>query len=195
MARRKRQFLEDDFSDSSGSGDPDLEDPNEDADAREERALFENPYKRKKRRKNGKEDAIYGVFASSDEDEEKSGEGRKKRDWTKAPAFVSRQTVDLTEKMEVDDKGDEESGSEPEEDNNASENQDVSDEESPPKSPSPRIVEEEEEKRPRFGGIGSRKSTTSNPSSFSGFSRGGIGSFKPSSAKDAPPTPALARPP
>ena len=77
MPRRKRDVLEDDDSDSSVSNGGDLDDidfTNEDPDAREERALFEDPYKRKRRRKGGKDDAIYGVFASSDEDESEEGE-------------------------------------------------------------------------------------------------------------------------
>ena len=71
MARRKRQFLEDDDSDSSPASEadePNFDDHN-DPDARAERRLFEDPYHHKRTRKNAKEDAIYGVFGS-DEDEE-----------------------------------------------------------------------------------------------------------------------------
>jgi len=57
MARRKRQLLDD--SDSSPVSDADdYNDPNfdeNDPDAREERVLFENPYKHKRRRKAEKE--------------------------------------------------------------------------------------------------------------------------------------------
>ena len=72
MARRKRQLLEDDSDSSDGSEGDDINDygPGQnDPDAREERALFQDPYKRKRRRKNGKDDAIYGVFGSENEDE------------------------------------------------------------------------------------------------------------------------------
>ena len=52
-------------------------------DARAGRELFENLYDHKCRRKNGKENAIYGVFADSDEDEgfskTKNGRAAKRR--------------------------------------------------------------------------------------------------------------------
>ena len=73
MARRKRQFLDDEDSDSSSASDvdePHFDD--NDPDARAERELCENPYQRKRRRKNGKEDAIYGVFGSDDDEEDPS---------------------------------------------------------------------------------------------------------------------------
>lgn len=204
MGRRKRQLLEDDFSDSSGSDDHSFDDPNEDADAKEERALFENPYKRKKRRKDGKEDSIYGVFASSDEDEGFSGkakEARQRRDWTKAPAFVSKQTLDLTKEMDVDEQGTggiSSEGSEPDDEAVVSDLQEQSGSEKVSKSSSPRVREEQEEQeegRPRFGGIGSKKPTALTSSTFSGFSRGGIGSFKPSTLTDASIVPAPSPPP
>lgn len=183
-------MLEDSDSDSSVSdaaGHDDYNDLN-DPDAREERELFENPYQRKRRRKNGKDDAIYGVFASSDEDEGFSGrpKGKQKRsDWAKAPAFVSGdKPVDLDKEMVIDE---ESHGSEGDE----SDSNQVNEESKPP---SPRIreeEEEEEEERPRFGGLGLGKPKSSTSSAFSGFSRGGIGSFKLSSTietpKDSPP--------
>ena len=74
MARRKRQFLDDgDESDSSKGSEDDLNDygvEDNDPDVRAERALFEDPYGRKKRRRtNGKDDATYGIFAEDSEDE------------------------------------------------------------------------------------------------------------------------------
>jgi hypothetical protein len=87
MARRKRQILEDGDSDSSPDskeGDDDIgtNDPDEQA----ERALFEDPYRRK-RRKRDEEDSEDGEF---------EGERRRgaKSDWTKAPGFVSGQRED-----------------------------------------------------------------------------------------------------
>ena len=75
MGRRKRVLDDGDDSDSSNnSGGPDFGDfDDNDPDAREERALFEDPYKRKRRRKNGKEDALYGVFG---EDSEQMSQGK-----------------------------------------------------------------------------------------------------------------------
>lgn len=91
MARRKRQLLDDgDDSDSSGGSDDEgLPDYglNDDPDVRAERELFENPYGRKRRRKvNGKEDALYGVFGEDSEDEGLGGRPKrpeKRSDWTK----------------------------------------------------------------------------------------------------------------
>ncbi|KAG6858295.1 hypothetical protein C0995_001111, partial [Termitomyces sp. Mi166 len=102
MPRRKR-FLDD--GDDSDSNDSEVDfDAETDPIAREERELFENPYQHKRRRKNGKEDALYGIFGEDSEDEDlnlrKSG---KKSDWTKAPAFISGDTkVDLDREMDLD---------------------------------------------------------------------------------------------
>src|ERR1700721_3986625 len=86
MPRRKREFLED--SDDSSSQPDSVGDLNQ--DEREERALFEDPYKHKKRKGNGKEDAVYGVFGSEDEGTTGArSKPQKKNDWAKAPAFVS----------------------------------------------------------------------------------------------------------
>src|SRR5882757_7616841 len=98
MGRRKRQFLDDGDSDSSPSSDDEAIDE-QNADLREERALWEDPYKRKKRRKNdGKDDAVYGVFGGDSDQEVKV---HKRNDWTKAPAFVSQQKVE-PDTMDVD---------------------------------------------------------------------------------------------
>ncbi|CAL1714173.1 unnamed protein product [Somion occarium] len=158
MARRKRQLLEDDDSDSSLSdeGHDDYDDTN-DPDARAERELFQNPYQRKRRRKDSREDAIYGVFASSDEDEGFGGRKKappKRSDWAKAPAFVSGNKVDLDKDMNVDE------GLPSDSDNdkiveNGNEYDDEEEELSKP--PSSQVLEEpeqEQEERPRFGGIG-----------------------------------------
>ena len=86
MARRKRQFLDDDDSDSSNGSDDFDEDPSTErnSDLRDEAELFKNPYKRQ--RANGKDSALYGVFA--DDSEEEGFGGRKKQapkrsDWAK----------------------------------------------------------------------------------------------------------------
>ncbi|KLO11033.1 hypothetical protein SCHPADRAFT_489417 [Schizopora paradoxa] len=90
MARRKRQFMDDEDDSDSYDGSEDGGDDfgmNNDPDAREERELFENPYKRSKRRKaGGKDDATYGVFADDSEDEGFGGRSKKpekRTDWTK----------------------------------------------------------------------------------------------------------------
>ena len=108
MARRKRVLDDGDDSDSPGSEnglDIDLEN---DPDAREERALFENPYQNKRRKTNGKEDALYGIFAESSDEEgnnRQASKARSKRsDWAKAPTFTaSDKPVKLDEPMTVDD--------------------------------------------------------------------------------------------
>jgi tuftelin-interacting protein 11 len=107
MARRKRVLDDGDDSDSPGSVDG-LESDLENPDAREERALFENPYQNKRRKTNGKEDALYGIFAESSEDEGANGRnsrvGSKTSDWTKAPAFTTGdKPVSLDDPMPVDD--------------------------------------------------------------------------------------------
>ncbi|KAH7914611.1 TFP11-domain-containing protein [Hygrophoropsis aurantiaca] len=179
MARRKRQFLDDDSdSDSSQNSDDDVPpNPDEDPDVREERSLFENPYQRKRRRKNGKEDAIYGVFGDDSEDERDfRAQDRKKTDWTKAPAFVAGDKVNLDKDTGVDsdamnsDPGDD--SSDQGEDEKSPEQQPDSDHSRPP-SPSVREDKEEPLDRPRMGGIGSMKRSTDGPAAFA---KGGIGS-------------------
>ncbi|KAH9944970.1 TFP11-domain-containing protein [Epithele typhae] len=182
MARRKREFLDDDESDSSPSSDNDeLEYNDNDPDARAERQLFENPYKRKRTKSNAKEDAIYGVFGSDDDEEDPAIAKRKAKTRAKAPAFVSSNTiVTLGEDVDMEEARDSSEDAQMDED---SDEQDSDVRHS--KSPSPAVVEEEEQK-PRFGrlglgagkgGIGSSKST-STPS----FSKAGIGSASLSSA-------------
>ncbi|KAF9479587.1 TFP11-domain-containing protein [Pholiota conissans] len=201
MARRKRMLDDGDDSDSGANSDePDIDFDN-DPDAREERALFENPYGNKRRRRNDKEDALYGIFAENSDDEAEkrpSGSRSKRSDWAKAPAFItSNKPVKLDEPMVVDsDEGEGEdeadhassdSGDEDEDDGEAGgsegegetrEDAEYSDESEPSRPPSPRVrIEEEEEQMPgpRMGGIGSSKSQATGPPSFS--SREGIGSW------------------
>ncbi|KAF9218977.1 TFP11-domain-containing protein [Gyrodon lividus] len=197
MGRRKRQFLDDGDSDSDASqgSEADLRLNDNDPDARDERALFEDPYQNKRRRKNEKEDAIYGVFGE-DSDEggygTKGGARRERSDWTKAPAFVSGKKVDLHKEMdddleaaeeaEVEDSSAEEAQDE-EEEGTGSDNEHGEDRASsgPSRLPSPRVREVEQDDdeppaRPRFGGIGSAHTTTAE--SFSAFTQGGIGSAK-----------------
>jgi tuftelin-interacting protein 11 len=108
MARRKRVLDDGDDSDSPGSVDDLGFDTENDPDAREERALFENPYQNKRRKTNGREDALYGIFAESSEDEGADGRNLKVRskrsDWAKAPTFTaSDKPVKLDDPMPVDD--------------------------------------------------------------------------------------------
>lgn len=197
MARRKRVLDDDDDSDSSvGSYNNDVDFDN-DPDAREERALFEDPYQRKRRRKDGKEDALYGVFADDSEDDTRKpaagGGGRKAKrsDWTKAPAFVSGVKVDLDKETAMDvDKDSDDDGDSDEEDGNAGfegegegeDEEEYSDNSEPSRRPSPRIREEEDQddpdEKPRMGGIGLGASS---------FSKGGIGSRNASSATSSSP--------
>lgn len=113
MGRRKRQFLDDGDSDSGGSegSEADFQLNDNDLDAKDERALFEDPYRYKRRRRNEREDAIYGVFGDDSDDEgydRKGGARQKKTDWTKAPAFVSGEKVDLKKETHVETKSAEE---------------------------------------------------------------------------------------
>lgn len=80
MARRKKQFMDDDDPDSSDNSSRGEEgtapDWDEDPDERAERLRFTDPYgKRTKRKRNGKDDALYGVFAE-EEDENAAGPPR-----------------------------------------------------------------------------------------------------------------------
>ncbi|KAG5647479.1 hypothetical protein DXG03_009414 [Asterophora parasitica] len=196
MARRKRT-IDDDDSDSYDESNADF-DVETDPTAREERELFENPYQNKRRRRNGKEEALYGIFGDDSEEEGSGQRGRrsggqgKKSDWTKAPAFVSGdKKVDLDKEMEVDledeimgnkaASGDEDDSSDEEDGGRGDDDSDNSDSES--RAPSPRIREEEEvEERPRVGGIGLGASKSSTQPFFS---KGGIGaSSQVSSSND-----------
>lgn len=85
MARRTRKFLDDDSDDSDDSEHAaELADDHNDPDTRAERELFENPYGRKRRRRaNGKDDAIYGIFGDSEDDEDDERTRRKRKDLSK----------------------------------------------------------------------------------------------------------------
>ncbi|KAM6497068.1 GC-rich sequence DNA-binding factor-like domain containing protein [Amanita muscaria] len=173
MARRKR-VLDDGDSDSDVSDDGEVPNFENDPDARDEYELFKNPYGRKRRRKSGQDDAIYGVFGEESDDERYTS--RKKSDWTKAPEFVSgEKAVDLDKEMEIGlDEKENDSEVDGEDDGSASEGSQVenelSDESQPSRPPSPRVRPEEEEdeelERPRFGGIGSKSA-----SAFASFTK------------------------
>lgn len=75
MARRKKQYISDHDSDTSDGSQSDVDDlddfknggagSHEDPDERAERLRFTDPYGRKgrnKRKRDGKEEALYGVF-------------------------------------------------------------------------------------------------------------------------------------
>ncbi|TFY78095.1 hypothetical protein EWM64_g5918 [Hericium alpestre] len=219
MGRRKRAFLDDGDSDSSAGSELDETPGNfddADPDARAERELFENPYRQKRRRPNGKEDALYGVFAEDSEDEgfgrkKQKAEPSKRRDWAKAPAFVSSKTdvketteIDMEmqmgpEEVEEEGVGAEELDGEEDEDENEEMEEDESE---PSRAPSPRVRDEEEEEeeeaeRPRVGGLGLGASKTKPPTSFSGFTKSGIGASRPAATSQSPapsPAPAQATP-
>ncbi|KAI0306082.1 GC-rich sequence DNA-binding factor-like protein-domain-containing protein [Multifurca ochricompacta] len=177
MARRKRGFMEDGISDSSGGSD-------------DENADDDEPYQRKKRRTTGDEDS---------EDEGFGGRRQpaQRRDWAKAPAFVSSKTadhkprVDLTEVMDIPEvvasrdaalessgDSDEEEGDQEDAGGEGAEGTDSvgdggdkeEEDTGPSKAPSPRVRDEadvEEEQRPRFGGLGLGASKTHPPTTFS----------------------------
>ncbi|KAL1684079.1 GC-rich sequence DNA-binding factor-like protein-domain-containing protein [Schizophyllum commune] len=176
MARRRR-LLEDDVSDSSNDDDDDLDDfdENENPDVRAERELFRNPHKRKRRRQDFDSD-----------DEQPAASTSKRRDWTKAPAFVSGdKKVDLDRDMHADEDGDVRMDEGEDDDTGAASDDSES---STSRRASPRVREEEEEEeesapRPTLGrggigaggggGIGARGGIGSRGGLGSG---GGIGS-------------------
>lgn len=198
MPRRKRGFMDDGISDSSGGSD-------------DENAGDDDPYQQKKRRKTGDEDS---------EDEGFGGRPKpaQRHDWAKAPAFVSSKTagpkpkVDQSDVMDIPDvealpdsgSGSSDDGAEDEDgqedadaddaddtDNDVNDNEDDSE---PSKAPSPRIraeEDEEEEQRPRFGGLGLGASKSHPPTTFSGFTKSGIGASRPA-AVSIPATPSPA---
>ncbi|KAF7983380.1 hypothetical protein HWV62_22381 [Athelia sp. TMB] len=190
MARRKRQMMDDDdSSDASGSDGGGFDDPT-DPTEREERAMFDDPYGRKRRKTNGKEDALYGVFADDSDDDERAkkapGKSRAQtaKSRAKAPVFVSgdsKAKVELDAAMAVDGDGeassDEDGDADEDEDDEPDESGDEDEEmDDSTRAPSPRVqAEEEPPQRARFGGIGSGGNAQSN-AGFSGLSKGGIGS-------------------
>jgi len=132
----------------------------------------EDPYQSKRRKING-------------------DETEKRSDWTKAPAFVSGDTVDLDKSIEVGEKmgdnGEEEEEGEEEgtDDSDEGDDSEAGDEEGPDDSqepsrvPSPRIREEEDEEPPPRARFSAGASQSNLTGSFSGFKKGGIGSSKP----------------
>ena len=199
MPRRKRGFMDDGISDSSGGSDDEVADD-------------DDPYQRKRRR------------TTDEESEDEGFGGRRKptvrRDWAKAPAFVSSKTtgskpeLDQSEVMDIPevvgrdagsqssaDSAEEEDGQEDGDEDDADdddEEEEDSDEDKedtePPEAPQPRVrdeIDEDEEQRPRFGGLGLGASTSRPPTTFSGFTRSGIGASRPA-AVSIPPTPSPA---
>ena len=205
MARRKRGFMDDGISDSSGGSDDEIADDGD-------------PYQRKKRRRNGDEDS---------EDEGFGGRNKPavRHDWAKAPAFVSSKTtgskpeLDQSEVMDIpdfvvgreardsgsecsgdsaeDEDGQEEvdaDGSEDDDDDGDDDSDEDKEVTEPPEVPPPRVrneIDEEELQRPRFGGLGLGASSSRPPTTFSGFSRSGIGASRPA-AVSIPATPSPA---
>ncbi|KAK0202663.1 GC-rich sequence DNA-binding factor-like protein-domain-containing protein [Desarmillaria ectypa] len=174
MARRKRILEDGDDSDSSAgfeSGEEGIED---------------DPYHRKRRRKNGKEDAIYGVFGDDSDEETYQRRPTKK----KQPTFVSQKEpeklpmyVDEEDELEEDADAAESEGEEGED------ARDVSDESEPSRLPSPRVRDEDEDdSSPAVGGLGSNYSAFSKAgigSTSSPLSKGGIGAGKSTTIESA----------
>jgi len=195
MTRRKRVLDDGDSDSSAGCSDDDNVDYNNDPDLRDERELFQDPYRHKRRRKNGKDDAIYGVFGDDSDYEDSSKRGSTSRarvHWTKAPAFVSSEKkLELEEDVTLEDRSvneedeDEDDGEDDESPGeDATEAQEYSDHSEPSRPPSPRVFPDEEDDygeeevpKPHVGGIGFKSATTGG-STGSGFSfgfKGGIG--------------------
>ena len=196
MPRRKRDFMDDGISDSSGGSDDEIADD-------------DDPYQRKRQRRSGDDDS---------EDEGFGGRRKpvQRHDWAKAPSFVSSNTtstkpqldqsevIDIPDVVvnrvsgsessddsaededEVDAEADGEDGADEDGDDGDDEEQDTE----PSRVPSPRVRDDvdEEEQRPRFGGLGLGASSSRPPTTFSGFTKSGIGASRPA-AVSIPPTP------
>ncbi|KAH7096395.1 TFP11-domain-containing protein [Auriculariales sp. MPI-PUGE-AT-0066] len=182
MARRKRDFLQDDDSSGSdGSDDGDAhEDLDNDPDARAERELFTNPYGRKRKRT---DDAIYGIFADSDEDDAQEVRNRRKRkDISKAPVFTSSTKLDTKldtdNKLDADDKMEDDGAETDIVDDDSSDDDDA-----PAPSRAREDSEDEAESKPRFGGLG-----MGGIASASAFARGGIGATPADNSPSSEPT-------
>lgn len=70
MTRRKRAVFSDDSSSANSEDDAYEEFEVGDKDAQDERELYEDPYRQRKRRRLGqraKDDATYGVFGEDDD--------------------------------------------------------------------------------------------------------------------------------
>ena len=194
MPRRKRDFMDDGISDSSGGSDDEIADD-------------DDPYQRKRRRRSGDDDS---------EDEGFGGRRKpvQRHDWAKAPAFVSSNTtstkpqLDQSEVIDIPEvvidrvSGSESSGDSAEDEDDevdaevddadgADEYGDDDEQDTEPsRVPSPRVRDDvdEEEQRPRFGGLGLGASSSHPPTTFSGFTKSGIGASRPA-AISIPPTP------
>lgn len=194
MPRRKRDFMDDGISDSSGGSDDEIADD-------------DDPYQRKRRRRSGDDDS-----------EDEGFGGRRKpaprHDWAKAPAFVSSNTtstkpqLDPSEVIDIPEvvvdrvSGSNSSGDSAEDEDDQvdaeADGADGTDEDGdgeeedaePSRVPSPRVRDDidEEEQRPRFGGLGLGASGSRPPTTFSGFTKSGIGASRPA-AISIPPTP------
>jgi tuftelin-interacting protein 11 len=207
MARRKRGFMDDGISDSSGGSDDEIADD-------------DDPYQRKKRRRNGDEDsedegfggrskpavrhdwAKAPAFVSSkttgskpDLDQSEVMDipdvvvGREARDSGSESSGDSAEDEDDQEEVDAD--GSDDDNDDDDDDDDSDEDQEVTE---PPEVPPPRVqndMDEEELQRPRFGGLGLGASSSRPPTTFSGFSRSGIGASRPA-AVSIPATPSPA---
>lgn len=183
MGRQKRVIDDGDSDSDNISEDDNFDYDNNDRDLNEERALFQNPYKRKRRTK---ESELYGIFGEdSDKDDEDARKRKRKNDWTRAPAFVTGEkekwidpdqditmsTAEVTEKLAV---GEESEGDDGENDGSGDEGAegDDSDKSVSSRPPSPRVREEEVDEdefyeQPRTGlGRGKRGIGSSTTPSF-----------------------------
>jgi tuftelin-interacting protein 11 len=205
MARRKRGFMDDGISDSSGGSDDEIADD-------------DDPYQRKRRRRTGDEDSEDEGFGSRRKPAQRHDWAKapafvsSKTAGTKPTNVEQSEVMDIPDVVARSDAGSESSGDSAEDEDEGdqgganaddaddADNRDEDDSEDnkedtgPSKAPSPRVrdeVDEEEEQRPRFGGLGLGASSSRPPTTFSGFTRSGIGASRPA-AVSIPPTPSPA---
>jgi tuftelin-interacting protein 11 len=197
--------MEDGISDSSGGSDDEITDDGD-------------PYQRKRRRTTGDEDSEDEGFGGRRKPTQRHDWAKAPAFVSSKTAGTKSTNVEQSEVMDIpdvvarrdaasessadsaeDQDGDGQEGTDaddadgPDDDYEDDSEHDKEDT-GPSKQPSPRVrdeVDEEEEQRPRFGGLGLGASKSLPATTFSGFTRSGIGASRPA-AVSIPPTPSPA---
>ena len=199
MPRRKRDFMDDGISDSSGGSDDEIADD-------------DDPYQRKRQRRSGDDESEDEGFGgrrkpAQRHDWAKAPAFVSSNTTSTKPQLDQSEVIDIPEVVVDRVSGSESSGGSGEDEDDQVDaeadgtdgtdgdgDDDGDDEEQdtePSRVPSPRVrddVDEEEEQRPRFGGLGLGAFSSRPPTTFSGFTKSGIGASRPA-AISIPPTP------